>query len=590
MIETPSKFPDLLHSWEPTFYGKIVDGYPNANLKVNDIVDTSNSFIVKYQAGESNSKYGRNVMDENQYSILTMCSEDGLYFDVTLKKCMQFLDLSKMNDFTFKDLPSGYSGNYAMAFWVFFEESELYTKEKGLHINWSRHLQISIFKDTYLEGNCFPQGYYSDYVDNDSDFNAKFNGALNKAKVRLVPEGTSEDGKWIWVICSVSYYDRFFYFNGNDEKAEENIISEFLYPDEGVRTSYPMRFYLSDLNNNNMYKSRLSVININPEKKLYLREILLFRNYIPDWYAEKIKYMNVRDLADNQLPALAFVANFADFDLETKKLKYYIYERAYGSTNYERVETSLLLTVRSAGSTFELSANFKFQSLCDLDEMNPTKFDPETNICVRINTCILQDLKATYCMDEDEPISCQTGRQLTKESSDDGDGKIKCDSKCDVEEFIIPGTPSDRGICNANCSEYSKDSSGKCPISARSMKCGEKQIIGYKCIDKSEIEKSALFFSKCYNSPNFYRTISTNTINKLSSGYFYEFWIKLDNQLISADTCKEAGQDTKEYLLYSTPHSIYKDNSENVFYYQIINSDYKAKIRNLDKDLGNKQK
>ena len=100
-------------------------------------------------------------------------------------------------------------------FWVFFEESELYTKEKGLHINWSRHLQISIFKDTYLEGNCFPQGYYSDYVDNDSDFNAKFNGALNKAKVRLVPEGTSEDGKWIWVICSVSYYDRFFYFNGN---------------------------------------------------------------------------------------------------------------------------------------------------------------------------------------------------------------------------------------------------------------------------------------------------------------------------------------------------------------------------------------
>ena len=236
-------------------------------------------------------------MDENKYSILTMCSEDGLYFDVTLKKCMQFLDLSKMNDFTFKDLPSGYSGNYAMAFWVFFEESELYTKSKGLHIKWSRHLQISIFKDTYLEGNCFPQGYYSDYVDDDSDFDAKFNGALNKAKVRLVPEGTSEDGKWIWVICSVSYYNRNFYFHGNDEKAEEEIKSEILYASESgdgqdVTTSYPMRFYLSDLNNNNMYKSRLSVININPNKSINFTFLNFIFNIIINYWEINTKKNN----------------------------------------------------------------------------------------------------------------------------------------------------------------------------------------------------------------------------------------------------------------------------------------------------------
>ena len=114
-----------------------------------------------------------------------------------------------------------------------------------------------------------------------------------------------------------------------------------------------------------MYKSRLSVININPNKKIYLREILLFRNHIPDWYAEKIKYMNVRDLADNQLPALAFVANFADFDLETKKLKYYIYERSYGSSNYERVETSLLLIINSKDSWkyFRIKCQFSISIL-----------------------------------------------------------------------------------------------------------------------------------------------------------------------------------------------------------------------------------
>ena len=136
-IQTPSKFPDLLHSWEPTFNGKIVTNYESTNLKVVDIVNSDNYFIVKYIDAalneKSESEFGRNVMDENKYSILTMCSEDGLYFDITLKKCMQFLDLSKMNDFTFKDLPSAYSGNYAMAFWIFFEDVDLYNDEKGLH-------------------------------------------------------------------------------------------------------------------------------------------------------------------------------------------------------------------------------------------------------------------------------------------------------------------------------------------------------------------------------------------------------------------------------------------------------------------------
>ena len=600
LIETPSKFPDLLHSWEPTYNGKMVEDYSSANLRVYDLTNSNNYFDVTYGAAgnEYESKYGMNVIDETTYSILTMCSEDGLYFDVTLKKCMQFLDLSKMNDFTFKDLPSAYSGSYAMAFWVFFEDVNQYII-KGLHINWSRHLQITIKKpvsDNKLTGYCFPQGYYSDYEDNDSDFESKYDNSLNKAKAKLFPDGKSEDGKWIWVICSVSYYNRLFFVKGNDEESFSVINKEILYTDEDVNmdsktTSYPMRFFLSDLNNNNMYKSKLSIININENKKLYLREILLFRNYIPIWYSEKIKYMNLRDFQDNELPVLAFVANFADFDLDTKKLKYIYFERGYGLTKYERVESSLLLTVRNAGSTFELSANFDFQTLCDLDTVNPTKYDEDTGICVKINDCVLQDLQATYCMGENIPISCQSGSLYTMEEEEDGEKKIKCMPKCYIEEFITPGTPRDRGICNTQCDlDNLQSDDSKCPLTASTMKCKENSYrIGYKCISEEENKKSALFFSKCYNSPNFYRTISTNTINTLSSGYFYEFWMKLDNKLIDVDvTCKEAGQSSKEYYLYSTPHSIYKDNDENVFYYQIINSAYKQKITSIDENVWNR--
>ena len=588
LIETPSKFPDLLHNWEPVYNGKMVSGYSAANLYVYDISDKRADFSVEYK-NRNEGEYGMNVIDESKYSILNMCSEDGLYYDETLEKCMQFLDLSKMNDFTFKDLPSAYSGNFALAFWVFFEDVTKYSKSNPLHIRWSRHAQITLKRENELRAYCLPQGYYSDYEDN-SDFDTKYSNALNKADVRLLEEQLPEDGQWIWVICSVSYYQRKFFIKGEDGKEEQEIKREIIFTDvngNDFYASYPRRFFLSDLNNNNMYKSTLSIIGINPQRKLFLREILLFRNFIPEWYSDKIKYMNLRDLTDNQLPALAFVVNFADFDLDTKKLKYIYFDRRYGSTIYEKVESSLLLTVRTAGSTFELSANFEFQSLCDLDTTNPKKYDKVNGICVNINKCVLQDLGATYCMDEDMPLSCQSGSLYTKTLNENDEEVIRCQPLCNKGEFITPGTERDRAICNTECVNEAKDDNGKCPNPPSTMKCGEDHFrIGYKCIEKN-IE-SALFFSKCYNSPNFYRTISTNTLNKITSGYFYEFWMKLDKTLIKEKTCKEAGQSSKEYYLYSTPHSIYKDTDLDVFYYQIIGSAYKEKITAIDEDLWNK--
>jgi hypothetical protein len=171
--------------------------------------------------------------------------------------------------------------------------------------------------------------------------------------------------------------------------------------------------------------------------------------------------MNLRDLTDNQLSALSFVVNFADFDLDTKKLKYVYFERGYGLTNYERVESSLLLSVRTAGSTFELSANFEFQSLCDLDTTNPKKYDKVNGICVNINKCVLQDLGATYCMDEDMPLSCQSGSLYTKTLNENDEEVIRCQPLCNKGEFITPGTERDRAICNTECVNEAKDDNGK---------------------------------------------------------------------------------------------------------------------------------
>ena len=586
-IETPSKFQHLLHSWEPVYKGYL-DNYEEKNLKVYDIVSAKN-FYVTYP-NDYYSQYGMNVIDENYYNILKMCSEDGFYYDITLKTCLQFIDLSKMKDFSFKELPSSYSGNYAMAFWIFFEDTIRY-KNRGLHLKWSRHLQITIQRtNSALTGFCFPQGYYSDYVDNDSNFEQKFSDALNKKSIPLLTSGP-ENGRWFYVMCSVSYYNRKFYIQSDDEEEEENIIAEDLFQSQ-EKTSYPMRFYLSDLNNNVMYKSTLSIINIDPERKIYLREILLFRNFIPFWYSQKFRYMNMRMLSDNQFPALLFAVNFAQFDLETKKLDYCYYERLYGSTYYQRVDTSMKLYEKDVGSTFELSANFRFQPLCDLSQISFKKYDVKNRTCIDMKDCTLSTIKAVYCMEENVPLICESGLALTIDNSVNPP-KVICPDECLVNHesysYLTPGTAGNLGICNSFCPEESKDSvSDDCTPKIRNMKCNPGYIkIGYKCIDESKNVASALFFSKCFNSPNFYRTISTSTLAKISSGYFYEFWMKLDNTLIQK-YCDDAGTSSKEYYLYSTPHSIYKENDVNLFYYQIINSAYKVQMPAISRDKWNK--
>ena len=107
--------------------------------------------------------------------------------------------------------------------------------------------------------------------------------------------------------------------------------------------------------------------------------------------------MNMKMLTDNQLPDLLFVVNFADFNLQTKNLKYIYFDRKVGSNSYARVDTSMYLSVRNSASTFELSANFKFQSLCDLSTIEFKKYNTNTNLCEAITNCVLEDIHATYC-------------------------------------------------------------------------------------------------------------------------------------------------------------------------------------------------
>ena len=578
-IETKSLFPYLLQEWDPLFIGyKSKDDYFN-NFKVYEL-DNSNldelSFTVNYLGG-----YGSNVIDEQYYDHVILCSENGEYYDVTLGACVQFTDLSKMKDFQFNNLPTAYSGSYSMAFWIFIEDSS--TLSSGIHINWGLHMQITVIKTTRLMGYCFPQGYYSDSISNDNIIN-KYSSSLNAADVFLVDDKTSESGTWIYVICAMSHYNRKFYINGIDDAVlnEITLKNEILYQEGGgesgvFRTSAPQRYFMS--NTAGLLISTLKIINISNTKKIYFRQITLFRDYISYWYSKELRYMNLAMLDSNNMQAMLFFVNFADFELSTKRLEYYIQYRRYQDTTYVKYQYITTLSPVNEGSTFELSANFIFLPLCEIGSEIKMKYDPKKNLCVNIESCDLEKLKAYYCMGEDTPLSCYSGQFI---DYDETNKQISCHTVCNQNLVIRqPGAGANVGICNSQC----PDNVQTCPSNnlnnyRSGFVCnGGYYRIAYQCLDSSLDENSALFFSKCYNSPNFYRTLSEQTKSKLSYGYYYEFWFKLDNMLTD---CKDIPHQPREFYLYSTPHSIYLDTTSNLFYYEIsVATSYNTQISGI---------
>ena len=576
-IETKSLFPYLLQEWEPIFVGYRSSSEFFKNFIVYELDNSGRSelsFTVSYTG-----VYGSNVIDEQYYEDVPLCSENGQYYDVTIEECVQFTDLSKMKDFQFNNLPTAYSGSYSIGFWIFIEDSS--TLSAGIHINWSLHMQITVIKTTRLMGYCFPQGYYSDSMSND-DIVTKFSKALNAAEVFLVDDRTSESGTWIYVICAMSHYNRKFYINGIDENVlvENKLNQEILYQYGSgtatiVRSSAPMRFFMS--NTAGLMLSTLKIINVTNTKKVYFRQITLFRDYIDYWYSKSLRYMNLAMLTGNRMQSVLFFVNFAQFELSTKRLRYYHQYRRTDDTVYEFYEYSIYLTPDKEGSTFELSANFIFLPLCEIGDSIKMKYDPTKNLCVTIEECNLVELKGYYCMEENTPLCCEPGQYIDY----DGTSRISCNTGCNRNLMIRqPGTGENPGICNSEC----PDNVQNCPSFSlnnygNGFVCmGGFYRIAYQCIDSQYDENSALFFSKCYNSPNFYRIISTETQDKLSYGYYYEFWFKLDHILTD---CKDIDHQQKEYYLYSTPHTMYLDTTTNIFYYEISGTTSNSQISGI---------
>ncbi len=540
-ITTYCKFSGLIHEWNCILNG----GECKDNLNPSN----NNLKIVR----DDNNIIRSNYIPEDSYYELDFCDEKGNYYDIKTGNCVQFISLSNIpNDIKISKIPPSYNHNYGISFWTLLESPQKITSEndnKGILIDWSYHMQIGlIYESTDLKGYCFPQNYpkYSDILSDNIQYSIKENNILNSISASLQYIA----GNWLWIQCSLSYFNRKFYLN----ELEKDLISEYVYSD--IQNDEPLGWFFGNIDTNT--KSTLTIhMPDGVNSKIYFRTLYLFNDFIPNNF--NYKYMDLSSILDSNYIPLSLAINFANYEISGNQLTltYYPYN------NKKRGNENKVLTINP--NDLQLSANFVFLPLCNAE--NTEKYNSRTNLCERINDCDLVSLNALFCMEENTPLACKENYFLNIYS----DGSTVCKNSCE-ENLRTPGSPINMGICNADC--LSSDELYNCPHNLNDLQNYESNFecvnnyyrVDYHCyktqISESIENKGALFYSRCNYPFNFHYDF-TSFLNKITNGYIIEIWFMIDNFICPWD-------DDTLYIFYANPHSIYrnKTSGEIKYYYK----------------------
>lgn len=254
---------------------------------------------------------------------------------------------------------------------------------------------ISIFASGTLSAICFPQGYLNDLSGKVGTAIATLLGAsANAYNYNL---GTPS-GAWTWVRCAASNYNRAFYVT--DQTITTPIINtmvpELVYSYGGTKVynDYPYRYFFKSGQTVSLKVQNISL----HTKKIYLRSIYLFNDYLPPVY--NFRYMDLTKMPASAFSSLVFATSYSNFNLATSKLAYNIYN--YGSAI---ISTTIVLPIISSAN-YALAGNFVSLPLCDPTLPINYKYDISSNSCIAITTCDKTTLKTNYCSDESTPLQC----------------------------------------------------------------------------------------------------------------------------------------------------------------------------------------
>ena len=541
----------LLHQWDTVI---------NDNHEIKSTKEPQYNFRISYYS----KKLGTNIVPEKIYQEVLeepyLCIDYGQFYDRKTKECVNFTDTSNINNLIeFKNIDLAYSHNYGIAFWIFFEDHKAI--EKPINIIWEYHMQISLQNvGSSFKAYCFPQNYglYAQILkDNTLTLDEKASNVLNSA----TNEYTNDiKGDWIWFQCSLSYNNRYFYLNENQQK----LISETLYKEGNTeyKNDEPLGYFYNGINKNDLSKLTIDInSNRNSDdiyhKKVYLRCLYLFKDFLP--YNYNFKYMDLYNIKAKEFPPLLFAMNFANFELPTNDNNYFRVKfkrfRSKDNTIFSNNELKTIYFYKK--DRLELASNFVFLPLCN--PITNEKYNFDTQLCEEITDCDTTALNALYCMEEKTPLICKNNYYI---NIDKNSGSSSCSNYCeDTKYFRSPGTTESQGICGTEC--LSESVLKTCPNSASSILTYQDKFecnpgynrIGYQCIlepTKNSPNEGALFYSGINYPYNIYHAFSKDFLKDLNKNYVLEFWFMIDNVIYT-----DFSLNKKYYYFFSKPHEIY---------------------------------
>ena len=547
--------------------------------------DTNDDIEVSY----NDNKKGTNIVPEKIYNDIVekpeFCGEKGEYYDRKTFKCVNFIELADSEEeIEITGIDVAYSHNYGIAFWILMENHE--DIKKSIDIIWQYHMQISLKyeeDDSLFKSYCFPQNYkpYSDILEKDENDMSLVD--KTKEVLNSVTNEYDEDlgGKWTWIQCSLSYNNRYYYLNEKEETLKSETL--FKYDDKEIKNDEPLGYFYNAINSGSLSKLTIR-INKNPNYKIYLRCLYLFKDYLP--YNYNFRYMDMYQIDKEEFPPLTLAINFGEFETVEGENKVNFKYKTYSSL--ENLMSPFTKTVPFNHDPIkELSANFIFLPLCK--PLDKEKYNSEKNLCQEIENCDENALNCLYCMGEDRPLVCKTNYYI---NIDDEKDSVECLNYCKGDFFRSPGTLPSQGICGTDC--ISAEYLLTCPNTASSILSYQSDFvcktgyhrIGYQCFEIPDDDRpnyGALFYTGFNNPYNIYQSFTNDFITLIGNGYVLEFWFMIDN-VIYTDF------DANEYYYYflSNVHDLYvtKDSDNNLKYFYLFNKgkdnpDYTQEITHL---------
>ena len=544
------------------------------NTKINNnhiMYSTKNDHNIKIEYEED--KIGTNIVNEQIYlknvNEPALCLENGQYFDRKTRKCINFVDISNLqNNIKLTSIDLSYNHNYCMAFWILFEDHK--NMHESADFIWQYHMRMSLqYVGSVFKAYCFPQNYepYSQILDDPLT-------TLDEKTTKVLNSATNEytdnlSGKWLWFQCSLSYNNKYFYLNEN----RQELLTETLYKEGNTefKNDQPLGRFFNDID----YKlSNVELIlNRNLNKKIYIRCFYLFKDFLP--YNYNFKYMDMTKIQSGQFPPLTLAFNFASFEFDGTSITLPFKFNTYFSNDNKLTQRSV--TLRFKNAKYELASNFVFLPLCD--PVTKEKYNPETNLCEEITLCDETELNAEYCMGEKTPLACRNNFYI---NIDPADGTVDCENYCKYNKYYrTPGSHESRGICGTDC--LSDTVLKTCPNSASAILTYQSDFeclnnfnrIGYQCIPDPTNDlpnKGALFYSGInspYNIIHKFIPTSTNVIGKLGTNYILEFWFMIDNVLYT-----KFENNVNYHYFYAAPHEFFFNQTseeEYKYYYRFAN-------------------